>query len=100
MGIGTTSPDNPLSVMGERRSSRRWFLGQLSRRPAQEPERQLQFRPEPGLQKIHPVRYRYKADNPLGIRDTDEHIGVVAQRVRQVIPEAVTGRRRCNDRLV
>ena len=40
--------------------------------------------------KIHPVRYRYKADNPLGIRDTDEHIGVVAQEVRQVIPEAVT----------
>jgi uncharacterized protein YlxW (UPF0749 family) len=26
----------------------------------------------------------------MGIRDTDEHIGVVAQEVQQVIPEAVT----------
>ena len=40
--------------------------------------------------KIHPVHYRYKADNAIGIRDTDEHIGVVAQDVQKVIPEAVT----------
>jgi len=26
----------------------------------------------------------------MGIRDTDEHIGVVAQEVQKVIPEAVT----------
>jgi len=40
--------------------------------------------------KINPVRYRYKADNALGLHDTDEHIGVVAQEVQKVIPEAVT----------
>ena len=40
--------------------------------------------------KIRPVHYRYKADNAMGIRDTDEHIGVVAQEVQKVIPEAVT----------
>ena len=40
--------------------------------------------------KINPVRYRYKADNAMGIRDTDEHIGVVAQEIQKVIPEAVT----------
>ena len=47
----------------------------------------------PGLSqvmKIHPVHYRYKADNAMGIRDTDEHIGVVAQDVQKVIPEAVS----------
>ncbi|HXM60715.1 MAG TPA: tail fiber domain-containing protein [Terriglobales bacterium] len=40
--------------------------------------------------KINPVRYRYRADNAMGIRDTDEHIGVVAQEIQKVIPEAVT----------
>ena len=29
--------------------------------------------------------------NALGIRDADEHIGVVAQEVQRVIPEAETG---------
>src|SRR5208282_3312588 len=42
------------------------------------------------IMKIHPIHYRYKPDNAMGIRDTDEHIGVVAQEVRKVIPEAVT----------
>jgi hypothetical protein len=40
--------------------------------------------------KIRPVRYRYKNDNALGIKDRDEHVGLVAQEVQQVIPEAVT----------
>lgn len=42
------------------------------------------------IMKMNPVRYRYKEDNAIGIRDTDEHIGVVAQEVQKVIPEAVT----------
>jgi len=40
--------------------------------------------------KINPVRYRYKADNAMGIRDQEEHVGLVAQEVQKVIPEAVT----------
>jgi hypothetical protein len=47
----------------------------------------------PGLAEIlrlNPIRYRYKEQNPLGIRDTGEHIGFVAQDVQKVIPEAVT----------
>ena len=39
---------------------------------------------------LRPIRYRYKPDNALGIRDADEHIGVVAQEVQRIIPEAVT----------
>jgi hypothetical protein len=40
--------------------------------------------------KLRPVRYRYKADNALGISDHEEHIGVVAQEVQRVLPEAVS----------
>jgi Chaperone of endosialidase len=42
------------------------------------------------IMKIQPTHYRYKPGNAMGIRDTDEHIGVVAQDVQKVIPEAVT----------
>jgi hypothetical protein len=89
VGIGTTSPDNTLSVNGsaDKPGGGSWgtfsdgrlktvnggFTSGLSQ-----------------VMKIHPVHYRYKPDNAMGIRDTDEHIGVVAQEVKQVIPEAVT----------
>jgi hypothetical protein len=40
--------------------------------------------------KLKPIRYRYNQDNPLGIRDEGTHIGLSAQEVHKVIPEAVT----------
>ena len=39
---------------------------------------------------LNPVRYRYNEVNALGIHSPGEHIGVVAQEVQKVIPEAVT----------
>lgn len=41
------------------------------------------------ISKLIPVRYRYRKDNGAGIRDSSEHIGLVAQEVQAVIPEAV-----------
>jgi trimeric autotransporter adhesin len=40
--------------------------------------------------KLNPVRYRYKEENGMGIRDPEDHIGLVAQEVQRIIPEAVT----------
>jgi predicted RNase H-like nuclease (RuvC/YqgF family) len=40
--------------------------------------------------KINPIRYRYKEQNGMGISDHEEHIGVVAQEIQKVIPEAVS----------
>ena len=39
---------------------------------------------------LQPVRYEYTADNPLAIASGGEHVGFVAQAVREVIPEAVS----------
>ncbi len=39
---------------------------------------------------LRPIRYRNKPDNGMCIRDSEEHIGVVAQEAQRVIPEAVT----------
>jgi hypothetical protein len=89
VGIGTNSPDDTLSVNGSADKPGGGSWGTFSDGRL----KTLNGSFNSGLSqvlKIHPVRYRYKADNPLGIRDAEEHIGVVAQEVQQVIPEAVT----------
>jgi hypothetical protein len=89
VGIGTTSPDTLLSVNGGADKPGGGSWGTFS---------DARLKTVNGgftdglnqVMKIQPIHYRYKADNAMGIRDTDEHIGVVAQDVRKVIPEAVT----------
>ncbi|HTW58651.1 MAG TPA: DNRLRE domain-containing protein [Terriglobales bacterium] len=89
VGIGTTTPDNNLTVNGsaDKPGGGSWGTYSDGRLKT------LDGTFNSGLSqilKINPVRYRYKADNAMGIRDTDQHIGVVAQEVQKAIPEAVT----------
>jgi hypothetical protein len=89
VGIGTTSPDSLLTVNGSADKPGGGSWGTFSDGRLKTVNGGF----TPGLSqvmKIHPVHYRYKADNAMGIRDTDEHIGVVAQDVQKVIPEAVS----------
>ena len=89
VGIGTATPDNLLTVNGSADKPGGGSWGTYSDGRL----KNLNGSFNSGLSqvlKLNPVRYRYKSDNALGIRDTDEHIGVVAQDVQRVIPEAVT----------
>ena len=89
VGIGTTAPDSLLTVNGSADKPGGGSWGTFSDGRL----KNLDGSFNSGLSqvlKLNPVRYRYKADNAMGIRDTEEHIGVVAQDVQQVIPEAVT----------
>ncbi len=89
VGIGTTSPDNLLTVNGSADKPGGGSWGTYSDGRL----KNLNGSFNSGLSqvlKLKPVRYRYRADNAMGIRDRDEHIGVVAQDVQRVIPEAVT----------
>jgi len=89
VGIGTTAPDNMLTVNGSADKPGGGSWGTYSDRRL----KNLNGSYSSGLSqvlRINPIRYRYKADNAMGIHDTDEHIGVVAQDVQKVIPEAVT----------
>ena len=89
VGIGTTSPDNLLTVNGSADKPGGGSWGTFS---------DARLKTVNGgftdglsqVMKINPIHYRYKPGNAMGIRDTDEHIGVVAQEVQKVIPEAVT----------
>jgi hypothetical protein len=89
VGIGTATPDNLLTVNGgaDKPGGGSWGTYSDGRL------KNLNGSYNSGLSqvlKLNPVRYRYKSDNAMGIRDTDEHVGVVAQDVQRVIPEAVT----------
>jgi hypothetical protein len=89
VGIGTYTPDTTLSVNGGADKPGGGSWGTFSDRRL----KTLDGAFGSGLSKIlkiNPVRYRYKADNALGLHDSEEHIGVVAQDVQKVIPEAVT----------
>ncbi len=89
VGIGTAFPDSVLSVNGSADKPGGGSWGTFS------DGRLKNIRGDfsAGLSqilKLHPVRYQYKKENALGIHDSDEHVGFVAQDVQKVIPEAVT----------
>ncbi len=89
VGIGTTAPDSLLTVNGsaDKPSGGSWGTYSDGRLKT------LHGNYTAGLSeimKLHPVRYRYKEQNAMNIRDHDEHVGFVAQDVQRVIPEAVT----------
>jgi len=89
VGINTISPDNLLTVNGSADKPGGGSWGTFSDRRL----KTLDGSFNTGLSqilKIHPVRYRYKEDNAMGIRDTEEHVGLVAQEVQKAIPEAVS----------
>ncbi len=89
VGIGTASPDSLLSVDGSADKPGGGSWGTFSDRRL----KNLDGSFSSGLNqimKINPVRYRYKEENAMGIRDHDQHVGLVAQDVQKVIPEAVS----------
>ncbi len=89
VGIGTTKPDSNLTVNGsaDKPGGGSWSTYSDGRLKT------LDGNFSSGLSqilKIKPLRYRYKEGNAMSIRDRDEHVGLVAQEVQKVIPEAVT----------
>jgi trimeric autotransporter adhesin len=89
VGIGTTTPDAVLSVAGnaDKVGGGSWDTYSDGRL------KNVNGSFASGLDQVmllRPIRYRYKPGNGMGIRDREEHIGVVAQEIQRVIPEAVT----------
>jgi hypothetical protein len=89
VGIGTASPDQLLSVNGDasKTGGNTWLAFS---------DRRLKNIKSPfttglsAVMKLQPVRYEYKSDNALGLKNDGQHIGFGAQDVQKVIPEAVT----------
>ena len=89
VGIETVIPDTTLSVNGgaDKPGGGSWGTfsdGRLKR---------VDGAYNAGLDailKLTPVRYRYREQNAMGIKDGEQHVGFVAQEVEKVIPEAVS----------
>ena len=89
VGVNTTAPDQRLSVNGDasKTGGNTWLAFS---------DRRLKNIKSPfttglsAVMKLQPVRYEYKSDNALGLKDEGEHVGFSAQEVQKVIPEAVT----------
>jgi hypothetical protein len=89
VGIGTTTPDQTLSVSGNasKIGGGSWLVY------SDERLKNINADFTPGLEavmQLQPIRYEYKSDNALNIPSNGEHIGFSAQAVQKVIPEAVT----------
>lgn len=89
VGIGTTAPDQKLSVNGDadKTGGNTWLAF------SDERLKNIKGNFNSGLKavmQLQPIRYEYKQDNALGLKSNGEHIGFGAQAVQKIIPEAVT----------
>jgi len=89
VGIGTTTPDQLLTVNGNasKVGGGSWAVYSDNRLKT------IAGTFDAGLNevlKLQPIRYRYKKDNPLHLPNESEHIGFSAQEVQKIIPGAIS----------
>jgi hypothetical protein len=89
VGIGTTAPDQRLSVNGDasKTGGNTWLAF------SDERLKNIRGTFNTGLKavmQLQPLRYEYRQNNAMGVTPNGEHIGFAAQAVQKVIPEAVT----------
>jgi hypothetical protein len=89
VGIGTTAPDQNLSVNGDASK----VGGGSWQTFSDERLKNIKGKFRTGLKavmQLTPIRYEYLKNNALGLKSEGEHIGFGAQSLQEVIPEAVT----------
>ena len=88
VGIGTTSPAFNLHVNGSAGKPGGGSWSNASDKRLKD----VQGRFTRGLEAVsglNPIIYKYKKDNPLHLPSAREYVGLIAQEVEKVIPEAV-----------
>ncbi|MDQ2921555.1 MAG: tail fiber domain-containing protein, partial [Acidobacteriota bacterium] len=89
VGIGTTAPDQKLSVIGDASKT----VGGSWQTFSDERLKTIKGQFTSGLKavmQLQPIRYELRRDNALGLVSEGEHIGFGAQAVQKIVPEAVT----------
>lgn len=89
VGIGTTTPDQLLTVNGNASKVGGGSWATFSDQRLKDVRGGF-GRGMAELLKLEPIRYTYKVNNPLGLRGAGEYVGFSAQAVQAVIPEAVS----------
>lgn len=89
VGIGTTAPDQMLSVNGDASKTGGGSWATFSDRRLKDITGEF-HRSLKDMRELEVITYRYKEDNEAGIADSkSEHVGFIAQEVQKVIPESV-----------
>jgi endosialidase-like protein len=89
VGVGTTAPDQRLSVGGNASKSSGGTTWAVF---SDERLKNVKGDFTPGLKallQLQPIRFQYKPDNALGLPSAGEEVGFSAQAVAKVLPEAV-----------
>ncbi|MFZ2226246.1 MAG: tail fiber domain-containing protein, partial [Candidatus Moraniibacteriota bacterium] len=95
VGIGTTSPSYKLDVAGDLRITGTPYRtgGDIAwQTPSDSRLKNIVGVADRGiddLMKLNEVKFNYKADNPFGLIPNQTHIGLIAQDVQKIFPEAV-----------
>jgi hypothetical protein len=89
LGIGTASPDSPLTVNGNASKPGGGSWNSFSDIRLKNVRGKFNTGLNAVMQ-LQPLRYEYRPNNSLGLPSRDEHIGFSAQEVQKVIPQAVT----------
>jgi hypothetical protein len=89
VGIGTAAPTATLSVNGtaNKPGGGSWDVF------SDERLKNINGRFTPGLSavmRLQPLRYQYKANNPVGLTSGKDYVGFGAQELQKVLPEAVS----------
>ena len=88
VGIGTSSPGFKLHVNGSAGKPGGGSWSNASDKRLKDVRGSFSRGLE-AVVRLNPVVYRYKKDNPLNLPSEREYIGLIAQEVEKVIPEAV-----------
>ena len=89
VGIGTTAPDQKLTVNGNASKTGGTSWAVFSDERLKNIKGQFSLGLDV-IKQLQPIRFEYRADNPLGLASTGEQIGFSAQEVQKILPEAVT----------
>ena len=90
VGIGTTIPDQRLSVNGNADKSSGGTTWAVF---SDERLKNVKGRFTPGLKallQLQPIRFQYRRDNALNLPSGNDEVGFSAQEVEKVLPEAVS----------
>ena len=88
VGIGTTSPGFLLHVNGTAGKPGGGSWSNASDARLKDVKREF-TRGLEAIDELNPVYYNYKKGNPINLPSEKEHVGLIAQEVEKVIPEAV-----------
>jgi hypothetical protein len=89
VGINTSTPDQQLTVNGNASKTGGGSWATFSDERLKDIHGKF-TRGLAELLRLNPIRYEYKPDNALGLRDNGENIGFSAQEIERILPEAVT----------